>query len=89
MITKNMSRLDRTLRFIAGAVLIPVGLLALHGWEGSAIGLAIAVFAVLPIATGLVGFCPLYVPFGISTLREDRGAAGPTAPVERTEVFSR
>jgi hypothetical protein len=89
MITKNMSRLDRTLRFIAGVVLIPVGLLALHGWEGSGIGLAVAVFAVLPIATGLVGFCPLYVPFGISTLREDRTAAGQTAPVEGTEVFSR
>lgn len=89
MITKNMGRLDRTLRLMAGVVLIPVGLLALDGWEGSAVGLAIAVFALLPIATSLLGFCPGYVPFGVSTLHEDRTVAGRTAPVEGGEVLSR
>lgn len=89
MITKNMSRLDRILRFIAGLVLVPVGLLALNGWGGNTVGVAIAGFAILPLGTGLVGFCPLYVPFGVSTLREDRTLAEQPVPVEGTEVYSR
>jgi len=68
MFKKNMGRLDRTLRFIVGAALVPIGLVALGGWQGTLIGLLVAAFALLPLATSLTGFCPLYVPFGISTL---------------------
>jgi len=68
MFKKNMGRLDRTLRFIVGVTLIPIALFALGGWQGNLIGVLVAAFALLPLATSLTGFCPGYIPFGISTL---------------------
>lgn len=67
MIRQNMGRLDRALRFGAGVTLILVGLLALGGWKGDAAGLAVVALALVPLATSITGFCPAYVPFGIST----------------------
>jgi len=74
MIRKNMGRLDRILRFAAGVVLVPTGLFALGGWRGDPIGLLVAGFALMPLGTSLTGFCPGYVPFGISTLERGRGS---------------
>lgn len=73
MITRNMGPLDRALRFIASVALIPVGLLALGGWQGNAIGLAVVVVALGLLMTSLTGFCPGYVPFGVSTLQRGSG----------------
>jgi hypothetical protein len=67
MFRQNMGRLDRTLRFIVGLALIPIGLLALSGWQGNLTGVLVATFALLPLLTSLTGFCPGYIPFGIST----------------------
>jgi len=67
MFKKNLGRLDRALRFVAGAALIPIGLFLLGGWKGNPTGLLVAVLALIPLVTGLIGFCPAYVPFGIST----------------------
>ena len=72
MFKKNMGRLDRTLRFIVGVALVPIGLFALGGWQGTLIGLLVAAFALLPLVTSLTGFCPGYVPFGISTLDREQ-----------------
>lgn len=60
-IKKNVGRIDRTLRLIAGSALILAGALLMK-WDilVMAIGLAM-------IAIGLMGFCPIYVPFGISS----------------------
>lgn len=69
MFKKNMGQLDRTLRFVVGVALIPIGLFALGGWQGNLIGILAAVFGVAPLlATSLTGFCPGYIPFGISTI---------------------
>lgn len=60
-IKKNVGRIDRTLRLIAGSALILAGaLLMKRNTLIMAIGVAM-------IAMGLIGFCPIYVPFGIST----------------------
>jgi hypothetical protein len=56
----NMGRADKTLRFIAGVIIIALGLY-FNSWWG-AIGL-------IPLVTSLVGWCPLYVPFKITTLK--------------------
>lgn len=72
MFKKNMGLLDRTVRFIAGVVLIPIGLLLLGGWQGNLAGIIIAVFALLPLVTSVTGFCPGYIPFGISTLGKEQ-----------------
>jgi hypothetical protein len=61
---RNMGTVDRLLRaFFAAPVLVLVGLLV--GW--SVLGVAAFVFAGVMLATAASGFCPAYVPFGIST----------------------
>jgi predicted PurR-regulated permease PerM len=67
MLRKNVGGFDRMLRFVAGVVLIPVGLLALGGRDGNVIGIIVAAFALIPLVTSLIGFCPAYVPFRFST----------------------
>lgn len=44
----------RAIRVVAGLLLVAVGLLV-----GGGLGLALAAFAVLPIATGVFGVCPV------------------------------
>ncbi|NIS37029.1 MAG: DUF2892 domain-containing protein [Actinobacteria bacterium] len=83
---RNMGRLDRALRFTAGAALIPAGLLPMGGWQGDVIGLAIAGFALVPLATSVTGVCPLYFPFGVSTLRREQIPAGQHGGAEGKEV---
>ena len=56
---RNEGSLDRLLRIIAGLVLISLVFVGPHtpwGWVG-----------VVPLLTGLVGFCPLYTVLGIRT----------------------
>jgi hypothetical protein len=72
MFKKNLGRLDRTLRITMGVVLVPIGLFVLGGWQGNSTGIEVALFALWPLVTGIVGFCGIYVPFGISTLEEKR-----------------
>lgn len=55
----NESMVDRVIRVIAGVVLLAlvfVGPQTAWGWIG-----------LIPLVTGLVGFCPLYKIFGLST----------------------
>lgn len=55
----NVGGLDRALRILAGLVLIALvltGTIGLWGWIG-----------VVPLATGLIGTCPLYSVLGLST----------------------
>ncbi|MBL0317956.1 MAG: DUF2892 domain-containing protein [Alphaproteobacteria bacterium] len=54
----NVGKTDRVLRIIAGLVIIGFGL-ALQNWWG-AVG-------IVPLFTGIVRWCPAYVPLGIST----------------------
>ncbi len=60
-ITKNLGRLDRSLRIVGGSAILVAWPFLLKGrYLLLGIGLAL-------LATGLIGFCPLYVPFKIST----------------------
>ena len=57
--TKNVGTADRTIRIVAGVVLIALaatGTVGPWGWIG-----------ILPLATGLIGWCPPYSMFGINT----------------------
>lgn len=56
---KNVGNADKVFRIILGLVLIAlvfVGPQTPWGWIG-----------IIPLATGLIGFCPLYSVFGINT----------------------
>ena len=54
----NVGKTDRVIRVLLGLVLIVLGLY-FNTWWG-AIG-------VIPLVTAAVGWCPLYVPFGLSS----------------------
>lgn len=58
---RNVGRIDRFLRIIVGLVLIALvftGPQTLWGWLG-----------IVPLLTGLSGFCPAYRLLGIDTCR--------------------
>lgn len=57
--SQNVGSVDRAIRIIAGLVLIGLaatGKIGVWGYIG-----------VVPLATGLIGWCPAYLPFGIKT----------------------
>jgi len=63
IIMRNMGVVDRVVRSIAGLALVICGVLLLFGaWQI----VAIVVGAIL-LLTAMVGICPLYMPFSIST----------------------
>ncbi len=71
---KNMGSIDRILRTIIGLVFIVlyVSETVTGGW-----GIVLLAVAVIFIGTSLMSRCPLYLPFGCSTSKEDkRGSAG-------------
>lgn len=68
---KNMGPLDRTIRLIlaiAGA-----GMVYSRMIEGT-LAVVVGAVAVILVLTSVVGFCPLYVPFKISTLKKKPAA---------------
>lgn len=59
MFKRNEGNLDRGLRILAGLILIGLaatGTVGVWGWIG-----------VIPLATGLMGWCPLYNLIGLNT----------------------
>ena len=72
MLKRNEGTIDRILRVILATVLLLVGLFWLGGLQGNVFGLVVTGFGLLPLITGLSGVCPLYIPFGISTLEKEK-----------------
>ncbi len=81
MLTKNMGWLDRSVRVVAGTALLLTGIWWLGGAQGDPAGIGITAYAIVPIVTGATGYCPGYIPFGIST-RRNRGATSALDAVE-------
>ncbi|MDE2593134.1 MAG: DUF2892 domain-containing protein [Burkholderiales bacterium] len=57
----NVGGIDRMARISAGVVLIGLaatGVVGAWGWLG-----------IVPLGTGLSGWCPAYLPFGISSCK--------------------
>ena len=74
---RNMGTLDRVLRtVIVAPALIIVGLVVFE--VGSVLSIVAFVLAGVMLATSAVGFCPNYVPLGISTLPPTAGSRGHT-----------
>jgi len=57
---QNVGSIDRVFRIVVGLALIAWGVMA-QNWFG-AIGL-------VPLATAAIGWCPAYLPFGLSTCK--------------------
>ncbi|MBU0656788.1 MAG: DUF2892 domain-containing protein [Gammaproteobacteria bacterium] len=59
--TCNVGSTDKTLRIIAGLIIIALGVYYQSWW--GAVG-------AVPLLTGLLGWCPAYLPLGISTCKK-------------------
>ena len=64
---KNMGTLDRIIRLILVAVVL---LLYFTGVIGGTLAIILGVLAAIFFLTSLFSFCPLYLPFGISTRKK-------------------
>ncbi|MCF7969855.1 MAG: DUF2892 domain-containing protein [Methylococcaceae bacterium] len=56
----NVGGIDKIIRIIAGLSIIAVGAY-FQSWWGAA--------GLIPLATGLINWCPAYLPFGWSTCK--------------------
>jgi hypothetical protein len=63
-LTQNVGTIDRFLRIVAGITILG---LAVAGIPGAPVAWATATVAVILLATGMTGFCPLYAILGLST----------------------
>jgi Inner membrane protein YgaP-like, transmembrane domain len=70
MFRHNVGGVDRVLRLTLGGILFLAGLLLLASKIRP--GSILAVVGILALLTGIVRFCALYIPFGISTAHPGR-----------------
>lgn len=59
---KNVGGIDRIARIIVGVLLIALSLFGVIGWWGF--------IGIVPLATALISFCPLYRIIGFSSCRK-------------------
>ncbi|NWF50638.1 MAG: DUF2892 domain-containing protein [Ignavibacteriaceae bacterium] len=64
---KNMGTLDRTLRILLAAV---IAILFFTGQLTGTAAIILGIFAVIFLLTSAVGFCPLYLPLKLSTIKK-------------------
>jgi hypothetical protein len=57
----NVGGIDRTLRIVAGLLLIALAATGTVGWWGW--------LGIVPLATGAIGWCPPYAMLGFNTCR--------------------
>jgi hypothetical protein len=69
---KNMGTVDRTIRIVI-ALLIAVAYFT--GRIGGTLAIVLGIFAMAFLLTSLVGWCPAYMPFRISTGKPPAGPA--------------
>ena len=63
-----MGTADKVLRILAA---ILIGVLYIMGQITGTVAINIMALAVIFIATSFMSFCPLYLPFGISTKKKE------------------
>jgi hypothetical protein len=61
---KNMGTIDRVIRILVAVVIIA---LYFMGEISGTAALILMIFAAVFILTSFMSFCPLYLPFGLST----------------------
>ena len=57
---KNVGGADKVIRLTAALVIIALGVVYQSWW---------GVLGIVPLFTGSAGWCPLYLPFGITTMK--------------------
>lgn len=69
---KNMGSIDRIVRIVLAVVF---GVLFFAKVITGTLGIILLVLGVVFLLTSLVSFCPLYLPFGLSTSQKKGGQA--------------
>ena len=69
---KNVGKVDRVLRITSGVV---IGVILALGVVRGIYGVVLGLFGIMWLITGIIRFCPTYVPFGISTCSKDEKCA--------------
>lgn len=64
----NMGTIDRILRLIA---VIIIAVLYLSGQLSGVAAVILGIIAVALLVTSVIGWCPAYAPFGISTKKKE------------------
>lgn len=64
---KNMGTIDRVVRTLLAIVVL---VLYLTGKISGSVAIILGIFAVIFVLTSAISFCPLYLPFKISTKRK-------------------
>jgi hypothetical protein len=64
----NMGTADKVVRILAA---ILIGVLYFMGQITGTVAIILLAVAVIFIATSFMSFCPLYLPFGISTKKKE------------------
>ena len=64
--TSNVGAIDRIVRILAGLILIGLAASSTIGWWGW--------LGAVPLATGVVGWCPAYGMLGLSTCSASKPA---------------
>ena len=65
--TRNVGDIDKGMRIVAGLVLLALGWFGPLGWWG--------LIGLVPLATGLIGNCPVYSLLGLNTCPLDKRSA--------------
>lgn len=61
MLKSNLGLVDRMIRIVVGGGILALAFVGPQtNW---------AYFGLIPLLTGVIGFCPAYCPFGIKTCR--------------------
>lgn len=71
MFKTNEGRVDRGLRIGLGLALLVLGF---GGVVGGGLGLVVGIVGLVPLITGIAGWCPLYTVLGMDTLGRRKGA---------------
>jgi len=66
---KNMGGVDKMIRLVVAAIFVAMYLL---GVVSGTLGIVFLALATIFTLTSLIGFCPLYLPFGISTAPKEK-----------------
>lgn len=68
--TRNMGSADRTIRIL---IALAVAVLYFTGTLSGTLAIVLGIVAIVFLVTSLVGWCPSYVPFGLSTRKPPTG----------------
>ena len=63
---KNMGNADKAIRLLVAAIVIA---LYYAGIVSGTLAIALLILSAIFVLTSIVGTCPLYLPFGISTCK--------------------